>query len=148
MGNNKNIPNLQFLINKWKKEWFYEWDYNLWYELQLQEIINILKSLDWFKLYLEKNNYNEDYTWTYFIFGLIIEYIYICYKNNNIEEIKNIFEYLNELSKSNDDDILNLLVVWALEVFDIHIEILPDIIELMPKNLKELFMKYFSDYLN
>ena len=51
------------------------------------------------------------------------------------------------MSESKEESIDSLLCVWCLEVFDNHKKIIPDIVEMMPKNLYELFMKYYSDYL-
>jgi hypothetical protein len=60
-------------------------------------------------------------------------------------------EFLDNMSKTskyNDDAIDNLLCVWCLELFANYKKILPEIVEMMPKNLKKIFLKHYSDYLD
>ena len=142
------IPTIEDLKKQIELDNINENDNYNWVEILMKEVINIITKIPNFRAYLIDRDYDKEYYLSYEIYWQIIEYLNYCYINNNLNPIKDILEYLNELSKSKNDDILNLLIVWVLEVFDIHKEILPDIIKLMPDNLKKLFLKHFSNYLD
>ncbi len=145
--NKYNIPTLEELIIQSKQDGFYKWEYDEGQEVRLLQVINILNYCPDFKEYLELNNLQENYPWTYFIFWMIPSYVNDCYIKDKIDEIETILIFLNDMSKLINSDIIDLLLAWCLEVFDNYKKILPDIVKMMPKNLKELFLKYYSDYL-
>ena len=74
-------------------------------------------------------------------------YIELKRRTSLLDNIENIFLYLENMLKSKDDNILDLVCIWALESFYIHKKVLPKILKLMPINLKTAFLTDFSDYL-
>jgi hypothetical protein len=108
--------------------------------------IRILKENYKFHQFLENIDF-EDYELPYAIFSQIIDFIKYCYDKKDIDNIENIFLYLENMLKSKDDNILDLVCIWALESFYIHKKVLPKILKLMPINLKTAFLTDFSDYL-
>lgn len=112
----------------------------------LKEVIRILKALPKFHKYLVEKDF-DDYELAYSLFAQIIRYLKYCHQKNDTENIKKILEYIDGMTKTENDDVGDLLWVGVLEVFDLHKEILPDILPLMPDNLRQIFLKHYSDYL-
>jgi len=131
-----------------KKTGFYEGLEDFKYESQLKEVINLIFDYWDFRLFIEELWSSDQYCWTYYIFGLVIKYLKKCHSEWNKKEIENILGYLNTLAVSANESVLDLLLVWCLETFDIHSEILSDLIKIMPKDLKVLFLQYYSHYLD
>jgi hypothetical protein len=56
-------------------------------------------------------------------------------------------EFLDNMSKTNNKDVLDLLLAWCLEVFDNYKKMLPKIVDMMPTHLKKMFLEIYSHYL-
>jgi len=113
----------------------------------LEETIKILNAIPKFYKYLIGKNF--DYIeLPYILFGEIIHYIKNCLEKKGIDDVREILEFLDKMSYSEDVDIQNLLQVWCLEAFDLHKSILPSIVLLMPENLKKNFIQHYWSYLN
>ena len=114
----------------------------------LHVIVSLLNIFPWFNKFLIENNYDEEYELTTIIFGQIINYIEFLIESDNKNEIVRILFFLDTLSLSNDNQIINLVSIWFLENLDNHKNVLLFIIEIMPYNLRLLFMKWYSHYLD
>lgn len=128
------------------KNGFHQESYLLAEENNVHEVVELLTRNPKFCKYLEENNCNY-YVYSYSVFWAIIDYIFDLYQNSDTESIINILLYLDKISHIANAYTKDLLFAWALEVFDKHLDILPQIVELMPEHLKSLFLQHFSDYL-
>ena len=135
-----NIPNIKELKGKITN---YEINDDLFYT-----IISLLTIFPWFRKFLEKKWYNDEYELTTIIFWQLIDYIEEKIELNEIYEIKRILSFLDLLSISKNKEIINLVSVWFLENLDNYKEVLNFIIEIMPDNLKKIFLKWYWYYLD
>lgn len=110
-------------------------------------VISIVTIFSWFNDFLIVRWYDEDYELSTVIYWELVDYIKEQYDFNNIKEINSILSFLEILAISNNDKVLTLLITGFLENLDNYKGDLSDIIDLMPKNLKELFLRNFSNYL-
>ncbi len=144
MENKKlHIPTLEELKTICKDEKYN----NIPSDRLLIEVIRLLKNNSKFHEYLE-DTYFDYYELPYILFWDIINYIKFCYDKKDEKNIKKILKYLDNMLKSKDDSILDLVCIWSLESFHIHKEILPEMVKLMPNELKKAFLTDFWDYLD
>lgn len=136
------IPSLEELKNIYTEN-KYKYSPN---EVLLKETIKLLQMFPGFYMYLINKNF-DGFELSYSVFGSIIDYIKELFHASRTDEIRSIFDYLDELSYTEDWDLHNLLYAWALEVFYKHLDILSELIELMPEHLKSVFLEHFSGYL-
>lgn len=113
----------------------------------LLEVINIITKFPRFREYIEITWYNDQYYLPYIIFWELIRYLEKCYNEWDNIEIEKVLEYLWERFNTNNNYVQTLIQLWVLENSCHYKKILPDIVKMMPKNLKELFLKHYSDYL-
>jgi hypothetical protein len=113
-----------------------------------KEVIDIITIFPEFREYIEKTWYNNEYDNAYVIFWELIRYIENCYNEWYNFEIEQILMYLWEKIKTDDEVVKSLIQFWFLENLDHYKFMLPNLVDMMPKNLKELFLEYYSDYLD
>lgn len=148
METNKNIPTIDKLIEKveiFNKE---HPEYNYWVNIKLlEQVIDILNYSKWFSKFLILNKYNFEYENYYVIYWQVVHYIKYCYDNWNLEEIERILEFVDKKLQNKNEDINTLVQIWVLENLDIYSEILDNLVKIMPKYTKQIFLKYYSHYL-
>jgi hypothetical protein len=74
-------------------------------------------------------------------------FLAIEYKKWNVDLVKRIFSFLEEMGNSEDKNVIDLLFAGCLECFDHQKDVLTELVELMPVDLKKLFLEHFSSYL-
>ncbi|MDP2090025.1 MAG: hypothetical protein Q8K30_00380 [Candidatus Gracilibacteria bacterium] len=145
------MPNLDTFIKDYEEnKYIIDIDYDkpsYIKDSDLIEVIKLIITFPEFKYYIENTGYYEQYYLSYIIFGQLIHYLVECYKNDDIFEIEQILDYIGERFKNQDIDVQTLLQVGFIELFYIFGKILPKILELCPKNIKDNFYEYYSDYL-
>ncbi len=117
-------------------------------ELLLNEVVKLLNYDLSFREFMEKGKHTDVYWLPYFTFGYINRYIKDCYEKKEYDKINYILEYLDKVALSEDEEVSTLLVLWFLENLDNQKDLLPDLVPMMPKNLKKLFLDSFSYYLD
>lgn len=146
MKNNIKIPTLKELENKWnkhKKIWGNNKADFVWF----QQVIDVLNASESFLNYIYETWYNEELELSYIIYWQIVHYMKKCYDIWDYEEMQKMLEFIDEKMQSEDEYINTLAQIWVLEILDIYPEILPKVLDLMPKYSKEIFLKYYSHYL-
>ncbi len=126
---------------------------NIWREergssnVLLNEVVKLLNYDLSFGKFLEDKGWDDENWIPYAVFGHINRYIKDCYEKKEYDKIQHIFKYLDNMALSENKEIKDLLLAWNLENLDNFKDILPDLVSMMPKNLKEVFLRVFSDYL-
>ena len=148
MENNIKVPTLEELKNRWdenNKRFLTKNEVDF---IGFQQIIDVLNYSEKFLNYIYEKWYDRDFLeLSYIIYWEIVNYLKYCYDNWNYNEIEKMLEFVDKKMQSEVEYINTLAQVWVLEILDIYPEILPKILELMPKYSKDIFMKHYSHYL-
>ena len=105
----------------------------------LQHVIDLLTEIPEFYIYSLQREGTPDFEIPYSIYGDIVFYLRYLVERKKYEIIKRIFTFLGKMNESNDKYTQDLLGAGVLENFDLITDILPDLIPLMPDNLKQKF---------
>lgn len=143
MENNLKIPTLEDLKEKIKSNKL-PYDTS---EILLLEVIKLISKFANFRIFLQENNYDDDYELPYVIFWKIINYFKKCIEEWNIDEIKEILGFLDKKLQSHDKEVMTLVQLSVLENLDKYPEMLPDLFEIMPEYMKGVCIKYYLHYL-
>ena len=114
----------------------------------LHSVIALITIFPKFRLFLEETSYNEDYELATIIFAQVIDYIEILKDSNEHDDIVRILCFLDVLSLSGNEEVVNLISIGFLENLDNSNWILSYLLPIMPDNLKKLFMHWYSHYLD
>lgn len=147
MNNRFIVPTYEELWKKLLKEFPEHYNDFLKNEELIKMCLKLLNANSDFYNYLVEKNY-ENYDLPTVVFEEIAYYAQYCLTKNKIDEIREILQYLENLVLEWDDEVINTISVWFLEFLaNHHKAFYLKIIELMPKHLKALFMKWYWYYL-
>ncbi len=112
----------------------------------------VMQSFPGFVLYLKQQWYTDTHfstklLSTYSIFWWITPYIEEKIRLNQIEEIRHMLSYIDQLYDRNNKSVDTLIATWFLENFDTIKSVLPKILPILPQRLHDILMLHYSSYI-